>query len=141
MLSAIRRSVTRSTAGPAGREATRACWNSRTAVGPNSRNVGPADARSSSTTWTSPASASMSRQSSVTVPDCQTPSRHRLRLVQERALPAELLAEFLDVDCAGRETRAGRDAGGGSCRLPGHPALWDLAHEGLGGGVAGHVAA
>src|SRR5580693_5863420 len=64
-----------------------------------------------------------------------------LRLVQERALPAELLAEFLDVECAGCETSAGREAGGGSCRLPGHPALRDLAHEGLGGGVAGHVAA
>ena len=28
------------------------------------------------------------------------PARCRLRLVQERALPAELLAEFLDVECA-----------------------------------------
>jgi len=35
----------------------------------------------------------------------------------------------------------GGEAGGGSCRLPGHPALRDLAHEGLGGGVASHVAA
>jgi len=65
----------------------------------------------------------------------------QLRLVQERPLAAEFLAKFVDVECPGRETGAGGEAGGGSCRLPGHPALRDLAHERLGGGVAGHVAA
>src|SRR5262252_2741171 len=77
---------------------------------------------------------------SASVPTVSKSDRS-LRLVQECALPTELLAEFLDVECAGCETGEGREAGGGSCRLPGHPALRDLAHEGLGGGVAGHVAA